>query len=192
MLAMVTNDQERENVSTTASDENVNPRWLKVCKKRSKKEAMRTEAPETLDLNSVHNIDEEKKITITIDSGAAASAIAQGPAPDRAEERRTREQVPPSGQRIKDTGPRRQEDHVQGGDRVHAGDELSTCGNKLCQGKNRVVFVEEGSYIENMASGRKVPKREENGVCVIDVHAKDLTDTGGPVFCQFLWSRERR
>ena len=44
MLAMVTNDQEREDVSTTASDEAVNPRWLKVCKKRWNKKSMRTEA----------------------------------------------------------------------------------------------------------------------------------------------------
>ena len=30
ILAMVNNDQERDDVSTTASDKDVNPRWLKV------------------------------------------------------------------------------------------------------------------------------------------------------------------
>ena len=50
---MVNNDQEREVVSTTALDGDVNPRWLKVCKKWSKKKTTRTDAQETLDLNAV-------------------------------------------------------------------------------------------------------------------------------------------
>ena len=54
--------------------------------------------------------------------------------------------------------------------------------NQICQGHNRVAFDEEGSYIENEASGRKVPMREENGVYVIDVHFKELIDTRGQVF----------
>ena len=95
-----------------------------------------------------------------------------------------------SGPRIKRTGSRRQEDRVQDEERVHAVDELQTGGrtqstgivNKFCQRKNRVVFDEEGSYIENKASGRKVPMRLDNGVYVIDVHAKDLVDTRGSVF----------
>ena len=37
MLAKVTEDQEREDVSTTASDGDRSARWLKVCKKRLKK-----------------------------------------------------------------------------------------------------------------------------------------------------------
>ena len=41
---------------------------------------------------------------------------------------------------------------------------------------------EEGSYIDNRASGRKVPMRVENGVYVIDVHVNDLIDTRGSVF----------
>ena len=36
MLPMVNNDQEREDVSRTVSDGDVNPRCLKICKKRSK------------------------------------------------------------------------------------------------------------------------------------------------------------
>ena len=43
-LVMVNNDQGREDVSTTASDGDVNPSWLKVCKEMSKKKTMRTEA----------------------------------------------------------------------------------------------------------------------------------------------------
>ena len=34
---MVNDDQEREDVSTTASDGDVNSSWLMVCKKRAKK-----------------------------------------------------------------------------------------------------------------------------------------------------------
>ena len=64
-LAMVTDDQEREDVPTTASGGDVSPSLLKVCKKRSKKRATRTEDQEMLDLNAVHNVHEEK-ITITI------------------------------------------------------------------------------------------------------------------------------
>ena len=70
MVAMVTNGQEREDVSTTALDGEVNPRWLTVCKTWSKK--MRTEAQEALDWNAVHNIDEDK-ITITINMENIAS-----------------------------------------------------------------------------------------------------------------------
>ena len=62
---MVTDDQEREDVPTTASGGDVSPRLLKECKKRSKQRAMRTEDQEMLDLNAVHNVHEEK-ITITI------------------------------------------------------------------------------------------------------------------------------
>ena len=50
------------------------------------------------------------------------------------------------------------------------------------------VFDKEGSYIENKASGRKVPMRVEIGVYVIDVYFKDLIDAGGP----FLWDRDER
>ena len=70
----------REDVSTTASDGDVNPSWLKVCKKRSKK-MMRTEAQETRDLNAAHNIDEEK-ITTTIDSGATRSVMPKDMLPN--------------------------------------------------------------------------------------------------------------
>ena len=83
------------------------------------------------------------------------------------------------------TGPRRQEDHVQVEERVHAIGELLTGGrdplNTICQ-RNRVVFGEKGSHTENKVSGRKVPMRVENGVFVIDVHVKDLIDTGGKGF----------
>ena len=97
----------------------------------------------------------------------------QGHALERAKERRTR-------------------DHVQGEERVHAIDELMTCGrnqstvmgDQICQTKNKVVFDEEGSYIENKPSGRKVATREVNGVHVIDVHVKDLIVTGVSVFVE--------
>ena len=48
-------------------------------------------------------------------------------ASERAKERRTREQVLPNTQRIKDTGRRRQEDQVQVEERVHAVDHFPTC-----------------------------------------------------------------
>ena len=54
--------------------------------------------------------------------------------------------------------------------------------NKICQRKNRVVFDEEGSNVENEAWGRKVPMRVEIGVYVIDVLVEDLIDTGDTIF----------
>ena len=96
MLAMVNNDHERE-VSTTSVDGRVNPRWLKVCKNKSKKENMRPEAQETLDLHAVHNNDEDK-ISITVDSGAAVSSMPKDMLPN-VPERGAREPVLPSGQR---------------------------------------------------------------------------------------------
>ena len=144
---------------------------------------------ETLDLNAVHSIDEEK-ITITIGSRAAVSVMPKNVLADVPKKRRNREQVVLSGQRIRDTRSWRQEDHVQIEERVHAVDELSTGGRDQSVGigernlpeEDKVVFDEEGSYIENKASGRKVPMRVEHGVYVIDVHVKDLIDTRGPIF----------
>ena len=40
--------------------------------------------------------------------------------------------------------------------------------------KNTVVIDEEGSYIENPASGRRATMRVENRVCVIEMYLKDL------------------
>ena len=93
VLAVVTDDQEGEDATTTDSDGDVSPKWLKVCKKRSKKKAMRTEDQETLDLNAGHKVNEEK---ITI----------KGHAPKRVREWRIRELVRSSGQRIEDTARR--------------------------------------------------------------------------------------
>ena len=59
---------------------------------------------------------------------------AQGHAPERAKERRTREQVLPGGRRMKDTGSREQQDHVQGEERDHAVDELQTRGGNTSAG----------------------------------------------------------
>ena len=79
MLAMVTNDQERDAV-TTASDGDTSPRWLKVCKKKSRRKAMKTEIQGTLDLNAVRSIEKEK-ITIIIDPGAAISVMPKDVVP---------------------------------------------------------------------------------------------------------------
>ena len=101
----------------------------------------RTEAQETLDLNEVHNIDKE---TYHDHQRFRSSSISHAQdVPERAEERRTREQVPPSGQRIKNPGHRRQEDHLQG-EALHAADELSTCGRDQSPGIGE----------QNLASGR--------------------------------------
>ena len=62
--------------------------------------------------------------------------------------------------------------------------DQSTGIGEMCQRMNRDVLDEEGSYIENKVSGRKVRMREENGVYVIDLHVKDLIDTGGQVFVE--------
>ena len=79
---MVT-DQEREDVSTTSSDGDVSPLWLKV--RRSKKKAMMTEEQEMLDLDAVHaqrqrGEDHDHKLSSSI-------SHAQGHAPKHAEER---------------------------------------------------------------------------------------------------------
>ena len=74
ILATVTDDQEQEDVFTAAPHGAVSPRWLKVCQKRPKKAATRTEAQEMLDFTAVQNVNEEK-ITIAMDSGAAVSAL---------------------------------------------------------------------------------------------------------------------
>ena len=50
--------------------------------------------------------------------------------------------------------------------------------NRVCQRRNKVVFDEDGSYIEKKASGWKVPTLVETGVYVIDENVKDLIDTG--------------
>ena len=39
------------------------------------------------------------------------------------------------------------------------------------------VAYEDGSHIENKASGKRPPKRVESGVYVIDVYIKDLIGT---------------
>ena len=141
-MAMVTDDQAREDVSTTASDGDVNPMWLKVCNKRSRKTAMRTEDQETLDLNAVHNVHEDK-ITITTDSGAEVSAMLRDTLPN----------VPKSGEpenkfyrvakRIRDARPRRQPDHVQGEGRANAVDELPTRGGDQSLGSSEQDLPKE-------------------------------------------------
>ena len=72
MLTTVADDQEQEDVSSTASDRDMSPRWLKLCKKKSKMPAMWTVAQEMFDLNALHRV----KITITTDSGVAVSAVS--------------------------------------------------------------------------------------------------------------------
>ena len=145
ILAMVTDDREREDVSTTASDGDVS-----VCNKRSKKRATRTEDQEMLDLSAVHNSNEEK-ITITIDSGTVASAKLMS---------MTREQGLSSGHEIENTGFRIQGD-AQGEERVHAVQSLaktlaSVNKTRQMRGRPRTRLLDA-----------KV--RLENGLYVIDV-----------------------
>ena len=82
VLATVTSGQEREDLSHGWFGD-ANPRWLKLCRKTSRKKAMRTESQETLDLNAVH-----KAASISHDTGHGS---------ERAEKRRTREQLVSSG-----------------------------------------------------------------------------------------------
>ena len=99
---------------------------------RTKKKTMRTEDQEALDLNAVHNIDEEK-ITTTMDSDAVVSAMSNNMLPKVP---KSQGQVLP-GQRIKVTGPRRQE-HAQVEERVHA-----TCGRGQSTGIGEQNLQEE-------------------------------------------------
>ena len=82
---------------------------------------------ETLDWNAMHNIDEDKDHDRRR-FRSSSTGHAQGHAPERAEEWRTREQDLPSGQRMKDTNFGGKEDHFKGEERAHAFNELSTCG----------------------------------------------------------------
>ena len=131
VLAVVTDDQEGEDATTTDSDGDVSPKWLKMCKKRSKKKAMRTEDQETLDLNAGHKVIEEK---ITI----------KGHAHKRVREWRIRELVRSSGQRIEDTA-RRSRSRRRGGSaqsttfRLEDVTKALASVNKFCRRRNRVA-----------------------------------------------------
>ena len=54
--------------------------------------------------------------------------------------------------------------------------------------EGRAVLDEEGSYIENTSTGRKVPMPVDTGVCVVVVNLKDLMNERRPGFC---WTGHR-
>ena len=187
MLATMTDDQERENWSTTASDGDVNPRWLKVIVKRSKK-TMRTEAPVTFDWNAPTMSTRRKRprspwIQIRSSSAMPKHMLPNVPKSGRPENKFYRVA---NGSKIPDLGGKNitlkakkvatQSMNFRLPDMIKA---LASV-NIIFQWKNRVVFDEEGSCIDNNASGWNVPMRVENGVYEIDVHVQ--IDTRGPVF----------
>ena len=119
MLVMVTIDQEREDVSTTASDEDVT--WLMVEGVQEEVEQEEDEDRSSGDARLERCAQHRRGKDHDHHRFRGRSVgHARGRAPERAEERRTRGQVSPSGQRIKDTRLPRQEDHVRGEERVHA------------------------------------------------------------------------
>ena len=57
--------------------------------------------------------------------------------------------------------------------------------SKLVRKHNRVVFDDDGSYIENKASGEKVPLREEQGLYFLDIWVEIPADMElNPVFAK--------
>ena len=159
MLATVTDDQEQEDVSTAAPHGAVSPRWLKVCQKRPKKAATRTEAQEMLDFTAVQNVNEEK-ITIAMDSGAAVSFSQDVPKNGGPENRFCRVA---NGSKRQDFGGTRITFKANNGStqpmNFRLADVASASVTKICQRRHRVVFDEEGGILENKASGRRVPMR---------------------------------
>ena len=42
----------------------------------------------------------------------------------------------------------------------------------ICECNNRVVFDDDGSYIEDKATGRRTPMQKKNGVYVVEMRVK--------------------
>ena len=134
MLAMVTIDQEREDVSTTASDEDV--RWLMVEGVQEDVEQEEDEDRSSGDARLERCAQHRRGKDHDHHRFRGRSVgHARGRAPESAEERRTRGQVSPSGQRIKDTRRSRQEDHVRGEERVHAVENVTKALASLTDGE---------------------------------------------------------
>ena len=143
---LVSDEHEREDVSTTTSDGDVNPRWSKECKKKTWRKGMETEVQETLDSNTVHNIDERiSRSPLTRER--QYQPYAQGHAPDRHQERKPENKFYGVANGSV-TEPRGQEEHVQGKERIHAVDELQGSGRD-----QRTGIGEE-----------KLPEREQSRV----------------------------
>ena len=188
MLATI-DHRSRENWSTTASDGGLNPSWLKVIVKRSKK-TMRTEAPVTLDWNAPKMSTRRKRprspwIQIRSSSAMPKHMLPNVPKSGRPENKFYRvangSKIPHLGGKkmtLKAKKVATQSMNFRLADMIKA---LASV-NIICQRKNRVVFDEEGSYIDNNALGWNVPMRVKNGVYEIDVHVTDLIDTRVPVF----------
>ena len=52
--------------------------------------------------------------------------------------------------------------------------------SKSCHNKNTAIIDEDGSHMQNPASGRKATMRVENRVCVIEMYLKDLVGHARP------------
>ena len=118
MLVMVTIDQEREDVSTTASDEDVRRLMVEGVQEEVEEEEDEDRSSGDARLERCAQHRRGKDHDHHRFRGRSVGHV-QGRAPERAEERRTRGQVSPSGQRIKDTRLQRHEDLVRGAERVH-------------------------------------------------------------------------
>ena len=96
-----------------------------VCSRKRRKTTTNRTSQEMLEWNAVHDVHDER-ITITIDSGAAVSAV-QEHAAECAAERDVREQDLPSGKCVQNQKSWRKENHVDDDQRIYTVDEFQDC-----------------------------------------------------------------
>lgn len=133
-----------------------------------------------------------EKIKITVDSGAAISAMPVGLLPnvpiDQPPENKHYRAA--NGTKIKDQGGKRIVFKTDEGGlnsmQFRLADVTKTLASvsRMCKKGNRVIFDDDGSFIENKESGKRLAMKEENGVYVIDVMVKNLVNKKQQVFAR--------
>ena len=167
MLAMVIDAQQREDVSTTASDGDANPRTAE-----GEQEEVEEEGDARFERRAQRQRREDHdhhRLT------SSSTSHPEGILPN----------VPRSGghEYKIDRAAKGSKKQDLGGKTITRkakhGDQRLASVNKICQRRNKVACDEAGCYIENKASEGKVPMLVENEVCVVDEYVKGLIDTGG-------------
>ena len=127
-----------------------NDGWITVRSRRWKEASKRGTTEKLPELNASHDLNYEKT-TITVDSGAAVSAMpedmlsnARGHAVECATEPKVREQVLPSSKRIQKQRSRWEECYVEDDARVHTVDDIQSCGRDQSFDVPKQDMPEEG------------------------------------------------
>ena len=118
------------------------------------------------------------EVDITIDSGAVATIVPPGTVPGEAPReteasRRGMSYMVANGEAIANRGELTLRGRAEHGAIMNVVAQVSEVTKPLgavreiIKGGNRVVMDEEGSYIENKKSGKKIPIRRENGMFVV-------------------------